>query len=95
VLGLFNVRVIKAKKIISWSSPEYTVCYVNTYFLHVEPGYRSRYSDQATEWRVRCSGSGRDKTLSPKPPVRLWGPPSLLFSGHGVLSAEIKKSPGG
>ena len=61
------------------------VCYV-TYFNI------SRDSVVVTSCTVRGSNSGMDKrSFSPKRPIRLWGPPSLLFGRYRGSFLGLKR----
>jgi hypothetical protein len=51
-----------------------------------ETGFLIRHSDQARSWTTKefCSIAGTEKKFlfSPKPPDRLWSPPSPLYKEH-------------
>ena len=60
--------------------------------LHLKPGVRSRYYDQATGWTVGISipGRGKGSFFSPKRPDLLWRPHTLLLIGYRGSLPEVK-----
>jgi hypothetical protein len=71
---------------------EYILYYVHYYyyFVRVKRSQVSVVGIATTWWRVLCSVSSRDRTLSPKLSGRLRGPPLLLVPGSfcGSMNSE-------
>jgi hypothetical protein len=61
--------------------------------LYTQLSYFSQYSNYTAGWTVRGCNPGTSKNLfcSPKFPDRPWGPPTLLFSGHGRYFSRVKR----